>query len=394
MNILIISAGVLPMPPVNGGAVENLINMFLEENEKDHKYNITLYSIFNKKAEIESQKYKSTEFKFITQNSIFYKIQKVLRRSINFLPNVYIGNAYIHEIIKQENFEKYDCIIIENVPEYVLPISKKTNRKIILHLHNDRLNINTKNALKIVQKCYKILVLSNFVGDRVKGISSNYATKVHTLYNGIDTKRFGKEKYKNEIVKLKNKYNIPIDNKVILYTGRIVPEKGVKELVQAFSNLTLDNVKLVIAGSSDYGENKESNYISEIKNIANKNVIFTGYVDYKDIPSLYGIADLGVIPSIWEEPFALTVIEHMATGNPVIIANSGGMKELVNSECAIVVNKGKDFEKDLSIAIENIITNSEKLIKMGKEARKQSEKFTKEIYVNRFRFLIGDSYYE
>ena len=194
MNILIISAGVLPMPPVNGGAVENLINMFLEENEKDHKYNITLYSIFNKKAEIESQKYKSTEFKFITQNSIFYKIQKVLRRSINFLPNVYIGNAYIHEIIKQENFEKYDCIIIENVPEYVLPISKKTNRKIILHLHNDRLNINTKNALKIIQKCYKILVLSNFVGDRVKEISSNYANKVHTLYNGIDTKRFGKEK--------------------------------------------------------------------------------------------------------------------------------------------------------------------------------------------------------
>ena len=261
-------------------------------------------------------------------------------------------------------------------------------------MHNDRLNINTKNALKIVQKCYKILVLSNFVGDRVKGISSNYATKVHTLYNGIDTKRFGKEKYKNEIVKLKNKYNIPIDNKVILYTGRIVPEKGVKELVQAFSNLTLDNVKLVIAGSSDYGENKESNYISEIKNIANKNVIFTGYVDYKDIPSLYGIADLGVIPSIWEEPFALTVIEHMATGNPVIIANSGGMKELVSFECAIVVNKGKDFEKDLSIAIENIITNSDKLIKMGKKARKQSEKFTKEIYVNRFRFLIGDSYYE
>lgn len=377
---------------LNGGAVENLIDMILKENEITKKYDLTIYSIFDGKAFEECEKYKKCKFKFIDVSKKIYKLKRSLRGVINKLPNVYIGNAYITEIIKRENFENYDYVIVENVPEFVIPLYPKAKNKLILHLHNDRLNKNTKKATEILKKYNKVFTLSDYIGKRVKEISPLYNDKVYTLYNGIDTSKFGKEKYKDKIQKVKKEYGILPNDKVFLYTGRIVPEKGVKELVQAFSNLKDDfNVKLLITGSIDYGKNSTSKYLKEVSSIATQNIIFTGYIAYNEMPILYAIADVGIIPSIWEEPFALTVIEHMATGNPVIITNSGGMPELTNKKCAIMVRKDENLVQNLKEAIENVISNFEIIKNMGIEARKQSESFDKSNYVSRFNKLIEET---
>lgn len=392
MKILFISSGILPVPPVSGGAVENLIDMILKDNEEKKKYDLTVYSIINNIAKEESSSYKNCEFKYIDTYKKQFNIKRVVRGIINRIPKLYIGNAYISEIIKNENFNKYDMVIVENVPEFAIPLHKKVKKNLILHLHNDRLNKNTKKAKKICEYYNKIFVLSNYIGDRVKEISDDKKEKVKILYNGVDVRRFGKEKYKNEIQKLKNEYRIEANDKVILYSGRIVPEKGVKELVQAFVNLDEKHIKLVIAGSVGYGCTETSMYIEEIKNIAQKSndIIFTGYVDYETMPKLYAIADMGVVPSIWEEPFALTVIEHMATGNPVVISNSGGMSELVNDKCSIVVEKENNYVINLTNAIRSLINDKNKTINMGIEAKKQGEKFDKSIYIKNFQSLLEE----
>lgn len=229
------------------------------------------------------------------------------------------------------------------------------------------------------------MYLVSIFGQRVKEISENKNDIITTVYNGIDTEKFGKEKYLKQIEEWKSNLKIDKNEKIILYTGRIVPEKGVKELIEAFIKIKNKKIKLVIAGAVDYSSNKENLYFTELKKIAkcNSNVIFTGYIDYCKMPEIYAIADIGVVPSIWEEPFALTVIEHLATGNPVIITNSGGMPELVNNKCSIIVNKENIFE--LSNEIEEMLKIKEKNInEITQCSKEQAKKFDKKIYCEMF----------
>lgn len=230
------------------------------------------------------------------------------------------------------------------------------------------------------------MYLVNIFGNRVKEISEEKKDIVETIYNGIDINKFGKEKYSREIENWKSKLKIDKNDKVILYTGRIVPEKGVKELIKAFINIKENqNLKLVIAGAIDYSSNKETSYFSELKKITanNSNIIFTGYIDYSKMPEVYAIADIGVVPSIWEEPFALTVIEHLATGNPVIVTNSGGMPELVNDNCSIIVDK-ENIEQLSRAIIKMLEYKNEKNEEIIRYSKEQSKKFNKEKYCEAF----------
>ena len=231
---------------------------------------------------------------------------------------------------------------------------------------------------------YLLLVI--IYGNRVKEIAQDKKNIVQTVYNGISIEKFGEQKYIKEIEEWKSKLKINKNDKIILYTGRVVPEKGVKELIEAFINIeNKQNLKLIIAGAVDYSSNKESLYFSELKKISKDytNIIFTGYVDYNEMPALYAIADIGVIPSTWEEPFALTVIEHLATGNPVIITNSGGMPELVNNNCSIIVDKG-NIEQLSSAIIKILGYNEEKFNIISQNAKEQAKKFNKELYCKNF----------
>lgn len=391
MNILIISSGKLPVPPVKGGAVENLIDLILQYNEQNNtNIQITVCSIYDKFAEKMCNQYKKTKFKFINTENFKYKISKIVMHFINKLSISYVGNVYINQIRKKLNFAEYDFVIIENCPEYANVIYKEAKGKLILHLHNDRLNKKTKNANKIFAMYEKIFVLSNYIGNEVKRIELGNANKVYTLYNGIDIQRFNNEKYRNQIEKIKKQFNINNQDKVILYTGRLVPEKGIKELIQAFKQIKCESCKLLIAGSVGYGKTSVSKYVEELKDIThdNKNIIFTGYISYEMIPRIYAIADIGVIPSIWEEPFALTVIEHMAAGHPVIVSNSGGITELINEDCAVVVKKEENFIQKLKEAIEDLVKDDEKRNNMSKAAILQANNFNKEKYCKTFFSLI------
>lgn len=378
MKILIISPGKLPVPAVNGGAVENLIQQLIDINEKNYKYDYTLISIYDSKALEVSKKYKYTKFQFIYCNDVVYKISRIIRYIINRIPNIYIGNAYIHRVKKliDDKINDYDYILIENSPEYGLILESK---RLILHMHNDFLNKDVDMAKKILNKYGKVLSLSKYINSRIKEIDKNYKN-VYTLYNGIDTKKFDLKK-DMEILK---KHNLNDNDFIFLYTGRIVPEKGVFELIKAFKKIENDNMKLVVVGDLI---NKKS-YINKIRKEKTKNIIFTGKVDYTDIPKYYSIANVGIVPSIWEEPFALTVVEHMASGHPVIITKSGAMPELVTKEVSIIVNKDDNTINNLAEAMYHIYTNN---IFNRKKIIKQSLKFDSNIYCDTFdKYILGD----
>lgn len=161
-KIAFITSGYFPVPSVKGGAVETLIDSLIENNDINEKYKIDVYSIFDREAYNKSKYNKNVKYIFLKKDKVYGTFQKYYRYIINHLTNCYIGNDYIHDIIKKykSNMEEYDYVIVENKPEYALILKKYVKGKLILHMHNDFLNKNTKHAKDIFESYYKIFAIS------------------------------------------------------------------------------------------------------------------------------------------------------------------------------------------------------------------------------------------
>lgn len=386
MKIVFISPGVLPMPPVRGGAIENLIDAFVKQNELSKEHSITVFGIYSRDAEEASKKYRHCTFKYIKLD----KFSVGFRYIINRISPLKIGNAYIHNVKKElETIGEYDVIIVENRAEYAIPLFKVAKGKLILHLHNDILNIETKNATKILSCYEKVFTVSNYIKSRVLTIKDT--DKVVTLYNGIDSNKFDKNNYTSIYESERTKYSISKEDTVILYTGRVIESKGVKELIEAFIQLTeYKNVKLLIVGSANFGESVTDAFLLSIKELAQKakeNIIFTGYIDYDRLPILYSIADISVIPSIGIEAAGQTVLEASSTGNAIITSDSGGIPELIGCN-GIIIRRDENFVDNLSTHLRTLIDDKELREYLGRNAKVNARNFDDKIYFDDFCKLI------
>ena len=172
MKVLVIAPGVLPIPAYKGGAVEALVESYINYNEKHHHCDFTIYTIDDDVNY--NEKYKFAKFIYINTKGVIYKINQIIRYIINNkIPKIYIGNAFISRVMKKIKCDKtkYDMIIVENCPFYVLKLRKiYKNIPIICHLHNDYLNKKTKYSKKILNQFDKIITVSNYIKRRVETI--------------------------------------------------------------------------------------------------------------------------------------------------------------------------------------------------------------------------------
>lgn len=390
MNILIISPGVFPIPTLKGGAVEKLIEMLIKSDKITQKHNVTVYTVYDTNIEDEASKI-HCDFEYIKTKRISYQIKRVIRHILNRFCHKYIGNQYIYEVKKsiEKNKKKYDIIIIENEPQYGLIINKvKKNAKMILHLHNDYLNKDVVNAKKIYDVYDKIWTISNFIRERVNKIGKNFK-KVKTFYNGVDIERFNFNA--KEMLKTREKYDLSKENFIFMYVGRLAKEKGIEELVEAFKELHNENAKLLIIGGKQNGQERfYKNLKKEINK--NQNIIYVGYVNYNEINKIYGIADVGIVPSICNEAFGLTLVEFMSLGKPVIISDRGALPEIAgiekNTRIAVY---NKNYVDNLKNEMKYFLNlKSENFINIKQQSINRAKKYTKEIYVENFLTLIEE----
>ena len=139
-----------------------------------------------------------------------------------------------------------------------------------------------------------------------------------------------------------------------------------------------------------HGSNNKDKYFDlinkKVKPILSS-VIFTGYVDHNRLPDFYNVADVTVLPSIWEEPAGLTMIEALSCGSPLITTNSGGIGEYVDHK-AVVIERDANIRVNLAEQILNVIENkynyNEKdqvnYIKQNFSEKNYLEKFIDSIY--------------
>ena len=146
-----------------------------------------------------------------------------------------------------------------------------------------------------------------------------------------------------EASEIKEKFGLEKDG-YILYLGRLVPEKGITYLIEAFKNVKTDK-KLVIAGGSSDTES----YANSLKELAkgDERVVFTGFVQGRPLEELYSNAYIYVLPSDLEG-MPLSLLEAMSYGNCCVVSDI--------PECAEVVeDKAATFEKGNIEALKNVL---------------------------------------
>ena len=384
MKIAILTAGVLPVPAVQGGAVENLVDFCLEYNDKYHLHDITVYSIAHPATKKHpSLQSKSNHYYYVNLNSWIAKIKKkiYLRKHGGEEYYHYSIEYFFHEACKHISKHNYDVIIIENRPAFALKLRKKTKARLVLHQGNDFLNMNLYGYSEIFDKLSCIINVSNYLNQRVLTIAPN-ETKCLTVHNGIDTRRFY-----NATSIPRNTIGLKDNHFVIVFSGRLTPEKGIMELILAIKKVKdVVNCKLLIIGASAYGKDKQPTpfiqKLEEETEIIKDSVIYTGFVDYKEIPSYLKAADVAVVPSMWDEPFGLTVVEAMAAGLPLITTRSGGIPEICEGVATIV--ERDNIVENLANAILDLYHHPDKRETMAKASLERSKLFDKETYAQNF----------
>ena len=386
-KILLVLDTNLPLPDVNGGAVETLAEYYLEANEKQKKFVFDVFSTSDKNAFKFSKKFKFSKFYYINRKSLLFKIKKVLRKILKTITRKNIESVFSYEVLNYLEIENkmnyYDLVLIENSPTIILNLKRKIKGKYILHLHNDIPIISHYG--NCLEKYDLVITCSNYIKDEVR---KNYLkSNIVNVYNGIDENDL--LIWKSEKSLLRQKYNIGDDEIVLGFCGRVCDDKGVLELVEAFkkSLKSFPNLKLVIAGSSFFNNSDSTTpYMKKIVDIANEikdKIIFTGYIQHKLIGKYYSIIDISIHPSKVNEACPLTILEAQIMGIPIICTNSGGMPELVTKKNAIVISRD-NLVKNLENAIEKLIIDSEKCNRMKKESKKNSEKFYLKNYIDAF----------
>lgn len=385
MKIAILTSGILPVPAAQGGAVENLIDFYLDYNEKKLLHDITVYSIWHPNIkEYSSLKSKVNHYNYIKTDGIWAKIKKKLyyiKHGDEYYH--YSIEYFLHEAIKIIRHNQYDIILIENRPGYALKLKNLVSAKLVYHLHNDKLNEKTIAANEIYDSASLILTVSNYIKKRVQTINS-HDKKTLTIYNGINLSGFNRN-----TEKVRSILEFHKDDFVLVFCGRLNKDKGIMELIKAMQLLKeYEKIKLMVIGSNNFvAESEADSFITELKAIAKslkERIIFTGYVPYSNMPDYLKMANTAVIPSIWDDPFPTTILEAQAMGLPIITTRRGGIPEEVTEENAILLKTDNHFIHNLAKAILYLYQHPEKRAVMAKASLERSKHFDKEKYAENF----------
>ena len=177
-----------------------------------------------------------------------------------------------------------------------------------------------------------------------------------------------------------------------MFSGRTIPQKGVKELISSFKKMrNIEKCKLLIVGNANYSEQIETPYDRELKQMSMEiqdKIKFTGYIANQELYKIHRISDIAVVPSMWEELFGLVVVEDMCSGLPIIATKSGGIPEIVNEDCAYIVKKDSTLIDQMKEKLDYLVENPEVRKKMGEAGKRKAKEYGMKSYYNNFIDLV------
>ena len=202
------------------------------------------------------------------------------------------------------------------------------------------------------------------------------AERIFIAPNAVDNTYFAAqaENTRAHATECREKLNLP--SRFILFVGRLVPEKGVFDLLEAYAKLESNlrsEVGLVFAGD---GVSREE-LAQRAKRISPGTICFPGFAQREDLAGLYGLAETLVLPT-HSDPWGLVVNEAMACGLPIIVSSVAGCSaDLVEDGWNGYVVPPRDAEK-LSVAINSLVRQPELNLRMGAHSSERIRNYSPE----------------
>lgn len=401
MKIAILTSGFAPVPAVDSGAVEQLTSYLIFDNEKSQDIQFDVYTIADKR--LNTITLKNTKIIQININKLLLFIEKNINRiyrKLQIHKTFSIYNIKLLKLLKSRN-EGYDVIVFENLMDIIFEIEKiKISNTCILHLHNDLNNTSKTIAMgkKFNELNSKIIGVSNYIINSYIEKTNASEKNCAVLHNCIDKSVYNDIINKFELEKLRKRMGLKSNDFILLYVGRINEEKGIRELINAFSKIQNNDIKLMICGGtwgSEFKNNKFLNYLLEVLDKKVDDVIFTGYINSEDLKNYYYISDIVIIPSKVQEAFGMVMLEAGIIGKPIIATKSGGMVEILDDKSVIFVENDENLSISLEKMINEAYEHKDKLEDMGMRARKkilESNDFDRENYYNQFMTIVKNHY--
>ena len=261
------------------------------------------------------------------------------------------------------SFGKYDVVHIHaEGPAFFSCLPKMLGKRVVVTIHgidwqrekwqsgfgSKFIRQGEKNAVKYADE---IIVLSKGVQEYFK---ETYGRETHFIPNGVNRPQIRKANLITE------KFGLKKDS-YILFLGRLVPEKGIRYLVEAFKNVNTDK-KLVIAG----GSSDTDSFMAELKELAKDDdrILFAGFVQGEMLDELYSNAYIYTLPSDLEG-MPLSLLEAMSYGNCCLVSDIPECAEVVEDKALIF--KKSDVE-DLQEKLQDACDHPEMVMRMKKQA--------------------------
>ncbi len=382
------------MPAVRGGATETLIDILIKQNEIQGRLNLHVLSKFDEDAALISRNFMNTKFHF-------YKS----RADLGFLPWLFDFNLFLYiaecitsffrrrpapppryyfyafQLCKRLEidffvaeggiYEHYDLL------REILPPQRR-----FAHLHRV---VDGNNDLWEVFP--NAIAISEFVARAYETRNKPVEVNVSLVRNCCNVPAFMGTADAATLEALRKRFGFTSQDFVVIFSGRVVKEKGVLELLNAVELITNPNIKVLIVGSSFFAGAPETDYLSLVRRKARllgQRVAFAGFVPNNQLRDHFLLSSACVVPSIWDEPSALVPLEAMNCGVPTIITDSGGMIEYQKEDCVVVVERGPDLADQIALAITKLCENVDYRARIKEAGIQRAKDFSIENFYEEF----------
>lgn len=228
--------------------------------------------------------------------------------------------------------------------------------------------------------------------DKIIVTTSTYAATSRAVWrfnpevipNAVDVHRFRPE---NEGLSVRESYRIRADEPVVLFVGRMVPHKGIENLIEAGRSVAYARFLLVGGGPE----------LPALQRLARRlgiedRVLFAGPIPYDRLPAYYAACDLFVLPSVSRlEAFGIVALEAMATGKAVVVTDIPGVREVITGgrEGLLADPVNPD---DLALKIRTLLADDDRRAEMGRAGRATVERsYSIERVVDRLEHVYAEA---
>ncbi|WP_295995295.1 glycosyltransferase family 4 protein [Rugamonas sp.] len=397
--IAVVVPELLPVPPVQGGAVEHWVQEAFQRLSGPQ----TRVTVLSRPAgEVGGAEAGHDGLTHVaipwTRTEKFFarlKDRVTWRNPLRYLAKIQNVYSYGRRAGALLRAMEVDIINVQNEPNLLFFIDKRPGQKLVLHMHNDHLSMALLRPFyrRALARTDQVICVSDYIRRRALRLFPEYADKFTVLLNATEPAIF---KPYGEEAAARLRPVLPFDPalRYLLYVGRLAGIKGVHVLIDAFKTLHRDHpaTRLVIAGSSFFQGAATTPYMRELVALAapvKDAIIFTGFLPHEQLKYLYAAADIIVVPSVWQDPCPLVVLEAMASGTCLVSTAVGGVPELVrDGETGVLV--APDDAAAIVAAVTALLAAPERMRRIEQQARARViAAFSWERLVGELRLLLG-----